>query len=267
MKSIKMPTLKFEYKVTLIYLVIGALWIALSDKLLSRMFLNIETLNIIQTFKGLFYILITSVFLLLLVKNHLKKLKKSESLLQKQIEEYRQLNEEHQLQNKELLQAKEKAEESEMFVVSILEHIPNMIFVKDAKNLNFILFNKAGEEFLGLKREELIGKNDYHFFPANEADFFTRNDKEVLETNAIFQTEEQIQTKNGARILYTKKIAIPDHNNQPGYLLGISEDITTKKQTEKELITAKEKAEESDRLKTAFLQNISHEIRTPMNAI
>ncbi len=62
--------------------------------------------------------------------------------------------------------------------------------------------------------------------------------------------------------------------SQPQRINGISNgrvwsfrDITASKKAEAEIIAAKEKAEESDRLKTAFLHNISHEIRTPMNAI
>lgn len=50
-------------------------------------------------------------------------------------------------------------------------------------------------------------------------------------------------------------------------MLEIFHDVTERKKSESALIRSKEKAEESDRLKTAFLHNISHEIRTPMNAI
>ncbi len=54
---------------------------------------------------------------------------------------------------------------SQIFLNSIVENVPNMIFVKDAQDLKFVLFNKAGEDLLGFGREDLIGKNDYELFP------------------------------------------------------------------------------------------------------
>ena len=60
---------------------------------------------------------------------------------------------------------------------------------------------------------------------------------------------------------------ILDDEGKPEKIIGSMRDISERKEYEYELIKAKEKAEESDRLKTAFLHNISHEIRTPMNAI
>jgi PAS domain S-box-containing protein len=57
------------------------------------------------------------------------------------------------------------------------------------------------------------------------------------------------------------------YSPEKGYFVTVFDVITERKITENALILSKEKAEESDRLKTAFLHNISHEIRTPMNAI
>jgi PAS domain S-box-containing protein/putative nucleotidyltransferase with HDIG domain len=133
--------------------------------------------------------------------------------------------------------AEETLRESEAFLSNIVENIPDMIFVKDAKDLRFIRFNKAGEELLGYTRQELIGKNDCDFFPQKEAAFFTGKDREVLAKKQVFDiSEEEIQTRHhGLRILHTKKVPILDSNGNPAYLLGISEDITERKRAEEAL--------------------------------
>ena len=131
-------------------------------------------------------------------------------------------------------QAEETIKQSEEFLNTIVENIPDMIFVKDAKDLRFVRSNNAGEELLGYSREDLIGKNDYDFFPKEEADFFTEKDREVLNSGKLLDiTEEPIQTKyKGERILHTKKIPILDEDGKPKYLLSISEDITEHKRME-----------------------------------
>ena len=123
------------------------------------------------------------------------------------------------------------------FLSSIIENIPNMVFVKDADNLQFVRFNKAGEELLGYPRSALLGKSDYDFFPREEADFFIAKDREVLTNGKILDIpEEKIQTSHqGTRILHTIKIPIPDEFGNPKYLLGISEDITDRKRQEQAL--------------------------------
>jgi len=131
-------------------------------------------------------------------------------------------------------QSERAVRESEKFLNNIIENIPNMIFVKDAEDLRYVRFNKAGEELLGYSRQELQGKNDLDFFPKDEAEQFYQNDRNALKNNIFIDIpEEKIKTKNkGVRILHTKKIPILDEQGNPKYLLGISEDITKQKRSE-----------------------------------
>jgi PAS domain S-box-containing protein len=139
----------------------------------------------------------------------------------------------------------ETLDHSYAFIASVLEHLPSMVFVKDAKDLRFVHLNKAAEELLGYSRGELLGKNDYDVFPENEADFFTAKDREVLSSGCILDIpEEWIQTRNkGRRVLNTKKIPICDLNGAPQYLLGISHDITERKEAEEQLRKGKDELE------------------------
>lgn len=132
--------------------------------------------------------------------------------------------------------AEEELRRAEDFLNSIVENLPNMIFVKEAQELRFVRFNKAGEALLGYPREDLIGKNDYDFFPKEQADFFVSKDRQVLNEGRLVDIpEEPIQTRHlGMRILHTKKIPLYDKEGKPLYLLGISEDITERKKAEEE---------------------------------
>ncbi|MGL5035300.1 MAG: PAS domain S-box protein, partial [Microcystaceae cyanobacterium] len=123
------------------------------------------------------------------------------------------------------------------FLNSIIENIPDMVFVKDATDLKFISFNKAGEDLLGYSREELLGKGDLDLFPKEQAEFFVDKDRKVLaEGNVLDIFQETIQTKAlETRILHTKKIPIFDELGQAQYLLGISEDITELLESENRL--------------------------------
>jgi PAS domain S-box-containing protein len=126
---------------------------------------------------------------------------------------------------------------------SIVEHIPNMIFLKDAKELRFLLFNRAGEDLLGYPREDMLGKNDYDFFPKDQADFFTEKDRAVIQGKEVADIpEEFLQTRNkGERTLHTMKVPILNAEGKPEYLLGISEDITVRKRVEAELKQSEER--------------------------
>ena len=145
------------------------------------------------------------------------------------------------IETREVLQGLARMHRERLFLESIVENIPNMIFVKEAGELRFARFNRAGEELLGYQRDALLGKNDYDFFPPEEADFFIAKDREVLDGGELVDiAEEPIHTAHrGVRYLHTQKIPILGDDGTPLYLLGISEDITDRKRVRDDLERAR----------------------------
>ncbi|MBE7530345.1 MAG: GAF domain-containing protein [Ardenticatenaceae bacterium] len=125
-------------------------------------------------------------------------------------------------------------QETTSFLDSVIENLPVMLFVKDAEDLRFVRWNKTGSDITGYPQEAFLGKNDYDFFPPEEAEYFMAKDREVLESGvAVEIPDEPIQTVHqGTRTLHTRKVPVLDSEGNPKYLLGISEDITERRQFE-----------------------------------
>ena len=170
-----------------------------------------------------------------------------------------------------IAQRTKELSEAYRFSESILENIPHMIFVKDAKDLKFVRFNRAGEKLLGISRDQLIGKSDRDLFDTEEASRYQSKDREVLAgTEVLDIAEEEITTLTGIRILHTKKIPIYDDRGQPKYLVGISEDITERKALESERfqlieanISRQEQLKAAERL--SFLAEASSVLTSSLN--
>lgn len=160
-----------------------------------------------------------------------------------------------------LIEARRKAEESESKFRTLFEQASDGIFIAD-KAGNYLEVNENACLMLGYSREEMLKLNFRDILSKKSLEEAPVKMSE-LKTGNIVLSERVLVRKDGSSFFaeISGKM-LPD-----GRLQGIVRDITERRRFENELVAAKEKAEESDRLKTAFLQNMSHEIRTPMNAI
>lgn len=153
---------------------------------------------------------------------------------------------------------------------SIQDAIPDVIGVQD-KNHNIVQYNQAGYELLNKSHEEVVGKKCFNLIGRTHECEICSTIK-AIKTKKPERHEQYFPELN--MWLDMRAYPILDENDNIIYIVEHLRDISEIKNLEKELNTtienlkeAKSRAEESDKLKTAFLHNISHEIRTPLNGI
>ncbi|MCB6721371.1 hybrid sensor histidine kinase/response regulator [Bacteroides fragilis] len=148
-----------------------------------------------------------------------------------------------------------------------MENIPAGIVVKDIENDFRYIYRNRESYNRDISSENAIGMNDFDYYPPEMAQQKRKEDMEIAATGKGMHWIMEGKDKNGNLLILDKQKIMVESEDLSPIIVSIEWDITQLELMRRELIESKEKAETSDKLKSAFLANMSHEIRTPLNAI
>jgi len=162
--------------------------------------------------------------------------------------------------------AEEALKYSEEKFRTIFNNASDGMLLYDLEVRKFIMCNLACSKMLGYSEAEFLNLGLSEINPLDELENIFQKLEKINIDEIEWRCDTMFKSKNGVVFtadLNTNIITVVGKKNA----LIVFRDITERLLFESELRSAKEKAEESDKMKTAFLHNITHEIRTPLNGI
>lgn len=160
-----------------------------------------------------------------------------------------------------------QAEDENNKLLQAIEQNPGSVKITDLDG-HIIYSNRRSTKMSGWDQNELTGKLPNILNPVANDPELVKKIWAALNQKGVWRGEFENKTKsNKSYWEYALISAIKNHSGKTTHYAYVKEDITKRKKIEQELLKAKKRAEESDKLKTTFLSNISYEIRTPMNAM
>lgn len=159
----------------------------------------------------------------------------------------------------------QKLRQENFYLHNIIKKIPSSVYWKDKQGVylgcnNFVL-DMAGSN-------DVVGKTDFDLPWGDSASEIQKIDQQVMETGIPLEVEEVPKTIDGKQLvmLTYKAPLVDEHDNVTG-IIGISVDITDRKQLEADLMIAKDKAEVANQAKSEFIANMSHDFITALTSI
>ena len=150
--------------------------------------------------------------------------------MQKLIHKIQELDQE----KSHLRQVNKKDGYSKKCIDEILNNIPAPIYLKDTHGA-YIFINKKYEELANVRLADIVGKSDFDIFPEPVARLFKSQDEEVIRKNKPVEFEETITLPDGVHTFITSKFPLYGKDGEISAVVGISPDITKRKQAEEEL--------------------------------
>ncbi|MBA2654578.1 MAG: PAS domain-containing protein [Gammaproteobacteria bacterium] len=168
----------------------------------------------------------------------------------------------------QLIEFKKSTDDTKSYLGHIISHFPANVYWKD-KEGRLLGDNLNHAKIAGFNQSEIIGKTDHDLPWRDQAYQIRANDLEVMETKKtqVFEESAVLNTTGTENTFLTIKAPLYDGSNEIAGVIGISMDITDRKEQEKMLKEAKELAEAANQAKSAFIANMSHDIRTPISGV
>jgi PAS domain S-box-containing protein len=136
------------------------------------------------------------------------------------------------------------------FLRCVIDSANDLIYFKDCNSV-YLGCNKASEIFTGILEHEQIGKTDFDLLDHDIAEVCRKRDQAVLAGRKGVHTEEWVTYPDGSRILLdTLKTPFFDKNGQPIGLVGISRDITDRRQAEEERLLMEAQFQQAQKLES-----------------
>ncbi len=215
---------KHAFTLSMVYLIFGLAWIYFSDALVASISPNNEQLTLLQTYKGWFFIVFTTIILFIM----------SNRFFYKEFLIYSRHMEEQEVIQQQLI-------EKDLLLKTIINSSPDAIFAKDLEG-KYLLFNSGASSIVDVPSDKIIGYSDEVIFSPETAEKIRKKDIEIVAKGIIESHEEELTTANGEqKNFWVTKGPLRNSEGDIFGLFGISHDITERISYEKTILENNEK--------------------------